>query len=72
MKVLVECYAGSRADERPTAVVLEGARRTVEDVIDTWYGEDHLYFRVRLVGGDCLLVRRDAAGKWSLVRFDAA
>lgn len=71
MKVYVECYSGGRADERPVAVVIDGVRRPVEEMIDTWYGEDYLYFRVRVAGGDRFLVRRDAHGDWSLVQFHA-
>ncbi|MBN1774744.1 MAG: hypothetical protein JXB32_26030 [Deltaproteobacteria bacterium] len=71
MKVRVECYAGSRADERPTAVVFDGTRLPVAEVLDTWYGTDHLYFRLRLARGDELLVRRGADGDWTLEQLVA-
>ena len=72
MRISVECYAGGRADERPTAIVVAGARMAVEKVIDAWYGEDHLCFRVRVTGGDRYLVRRDDAGEWTLAQYDRA
>jgi hypothetical protein len=72
MKVCVECYSGGRADERPRAVVVGDRRRAVAEVLDTWYGEDHLYFKVRLETGDEYLVRRDADGEWTLEAFRAA
>lgn len=72
MKLHVECYAGSRADERPTAVVFDGTRLPVAEVLDTWYGTDHLYFRLRLERGDDLLVRRGADGEWTLEQLLAA
>ncbi|NMC68924.1 MAG: hypothetical protein GYA57_02515 [Myxococcales bacterium] len=71
MRVRVECYAGSRGDERPTAVVLGGTRLSVAEVLDTWYGTDHLYFRLRLERGDELLVRRDEDGAWTLEQLVA-
>jgi hypothetical protein len=71
VKLHVECYAGSRADERPTAVVFENTRLPVAEVLDTWYGTDHLYFRLRLERGDELLVRRGAGGEWTLEQLIA-
>lgn len=72
MKITVECHSGGRADERPTAVVVEGSRMPVEEVLDSWYGEDHLYFKVRVAGGDRYLVRRDEEGAWSLLQYERA
>jgi hypothetical protein len=72
MKVRVECWSGGRADERPRALVVGGRRLPVAEVLDTWYGEDHLYFKVRVEGGDQYLVRRDADGEWTIETFRAA
>lgn len=71
MKLRVECHAGSRADERPTAVVFGDTRLPVAEVLDTWYGTDHLYFRLRLERGDELLLRRGADGDWTLEQLIA-
>jgi hypothetical protein len=35
--VPVEAYSGYRADERPTAFVLDGKRHEVAEVLDRWY-----------------------------------
>lgn len=72
MKVRVECYSGGRADERPRAVIVGDRRLAVTGVLDTWYGEDHLYFKVLVENGDEYLVRRDADGEWTLEVFHAA
>jgi hypothetical protein len=72
MKLVVECYSGARADERPHALVLGARRLPVTEVLDTWYGEDHLYFKVLVEGGDEYIVRRDVAGEWAVHSFVAA
>jgi hypothetical protein len=69
--IRVECYAGSRADERPRAIEIAGRRLAVREVLDGWYGEDHLYYKVRLEGGGVIRIRRDGDGHWTLERFDA-
>lgn len=69
MKVRVECYSGGRADERPVALVLDERRLPVVEVLDTWYGEDHLYFMVRVENGDEVVVRRDVEGDWRVEVF---
>lgn len=72
MKVVVECYSGARADERPRVLVLGERRMSVTAVLDSWYGEAHLYFKVLVEGGDEYIVRRDAAGEWAVHSFVAA
>jgi hypothetical protein len=47
MKVQVQCYAGMKADERPVRFRLEEHEHMVEEVLDQWYGPEHLFFKVR-------------------------
>lgn len=71
----VECYAGSRADEEPRAIWVEGARRLVTEVVDRWYqgAVDRSvptaeYFRVRTEDGELRLIRHEVeARSWYLV-----
>ncbi|MBN1836801.1 MAG: hypothetical protein JW820_13180 [Spirochaetales bacterium] len=35
--VRVECHSGCRGEAYPTAVHLEGQRRTVTEILDRWY-----------------------------------
>ena len=70
--VRVEAYAGSRADEEPRALVVDGVRREVE-VVDRWRegparpgdpAVDHV--RVRGSDGAVHHLRCDAAGSWEI------
>ncbi len=67
----VECYAGYRADERPTRFSLSGRTVNVAEVLDRWMGVDHRYFKVRGDDGDLYILRQDTeAGSWELVLFE--
>jgi len=56
MRVTVERYAGRKADERPVRVRLDEHEYTVEEVLDLWYGPDHVFFKIRgMAAGDMLL-----------------
>ena len=43
----------------------------VSTLVDTWYGEDHLYFKVLVEGGDEYVVRRDDEGEWAVHSYRA-
>ena len=66
----VECYAGYRADERPTALTLGGRRIAVRSILDRWRGEDHAYFKIVGEDGALYLIRQDLnQNGWELVLF---
>lgn len=69
----VRCYSGYKADERPVSFLLQdGERRTVENVIDQWYGEDHTYFKVLADDHMVYLLRHDRSlDEWALVTKQA-
>ena len=46
MKLRVECYSGSKADERPVRFRLDDHDYFVEELLDQWYGPDDTYFKV--------------------------
>ena len=71
IRLQVETYSGSRADERPTALVFGDRRLRVDTLVDTWYGQDHLYFKVLVEGGDEYVVRRDDQGEWAVHSYRA-
>lgn len=65
----VECYAGHKAEERPTRFRVGGEHRRVENVIDRWAGEDHEYFKVAADDCQVYLLRYDRrADVWTLVK----
>jgi hypothetical protein len=70
LHVGVECYAGSRADETPRALVLGGRRVEVVEILDRWLAPDHRYFKISGSDGDIYIVRQDSTtGEWTLSVF---
>lgn len=69
----VRCYSGYKVDERPVSFRLgAGKTRTVENVIDQWYGEDHTYFKVLADDHKVYLLRHDRdSDEWVLVTRQA-
>lgn len=70
MKVEVECYAGRIADERPVRFRLNEHEHLVEEVLDQWYGPEHVFFKVQADDGYTYILRHEtsrAEGAWELV-----
>src|SRR5579864_8993268 len=69
----VECYAGYRADERPTRFTLRGHIFEITEVEDRWYSPGSVYFRVRTGDGDYFVLRHDEPQDvWSVDAFRSA
>jgi hypothetical protein len=45
-QVEVSCYSGYRYGERPISFKLLEKTFIVQEILDRWVGEDHLYFKV--------------------------
>jgi hypothetical protein len=70
MKLRVECYAGTKADERPVRFQLGERDYMVDEVLDQWYGPDDVFFKVRTDDGNLYILRRNtAADTWTLESF---
>jgi hypothetical protein len=72
MKLRVECYSGSKADERPVRFRLDDHDYLVEELLDQWYGPDGPYFKVRADDDNFYILRHATAkpeGAWSLESF---
>ncbi len=72
MRVRVQCYAGRKADERPVRFWLDEHERTVEKVLEQWYGPEDVFFKVRADDGIVYILRHETSvpdGEWSLVAF---
>jgi hypothetical protein len=68
--IRVECYAGHRANERPTAFWIGEDERVVENIIDRWAGEDHDYFKLAADDHKVYLIRYDRrADFWTLEKI---
>ena len=72
--IVVESYAGYKADETPRAFSHRGRRYLLEEVLDRWYQASAdpalpsaSYFRVRTTDGAVFIVGRDNEPQtWSL------
>jgi hypothetical protein len=71
-EILVECYAGYRADERPVRFTLRGRAFDVAEVEDRWYSPGAVYFRVKAEDGNFYILRHDEGmDSWTLDGFRA-
>jgi hypothetical protein len=73
MRVRVECYSGRKPYERPVRFWLDDHQRVVEEVLESQYGPNDAFFRIRADDGIVYILRHDtsvADGEWSLVAFD--
>jgi len=75
-KVVVECYSGYKANERPVAFIYQGRRREIVEIIDRWY-EGGIepskppvdYFKVKTAEGEVFFLRYIALfDTWSIRR----
>jgi hypothetical protein len=69
MQVEVESYSGHKADERPVRFRLDGHDYLVEELLDQWYGQSDLFFKVRADDGNLYILSRESsspAGRWRL------
>jgi hypothetical protein len=70
MELQVECYSGQKADERPVRFRLDDHEYRVEEILDQWYGPDHVYFKCRVDDDNLYILRRTVPdGPWELVSF---
>ena len=72
MRLQVHCYAGRRADERPLRFAINERDYFVEEVLDQWYGPEHIFFKLRADDGNCYILRRQTSvpeGSWELISF---
>ena len=75
MKVRVECYSGSKADEHPIRFQLDDRDYFVEEIVDQWYGPSEAFFKVRADDGNLYILRQDQSTpdrSWRLESFRAA
>jgi hypothetical protein len=69
--LLVECYSGYAADERPVSLQMGARRIAVRELMDRWYGEDHAYFKLAGEDGAVYLIRQDrTSDTWELILME--
>jgi hypothetical protein len=72
MNLQVQCYAGRKADERPIRFWLNDHEYLVEEVVDQWYGPEHVFFKLQASDGNLYILRHETSaldGGWELVSF---
>jgi hypothetical protein len=63
----VECYAGHRGDEKPRMLLVDERKIFVEEILDSWLGPDHRYFKLKGDDGEVYIIRQDTtSGTWEL------
>ncbi|MCX7679849.1 MAG: hypothetical protein N2316_11625 [Spirochaetes bacterium] len=71
MKVHVECYAGYRAHERPLRFQFGNHAVEVKEIIDSWYGTAHRYFKLLGTDGNMYILRCDEQHfVWELIFWE--
>lgn len=72
MKLHVQCYSGSKADQHPIRFRLDDREYFVEEIIDQWYGPEHIFFKLRANDGNIYILRHRTStpeGEWELISF---
>lgn len=72
MKLEVQCYSEHKADQRPVRFRLDEHEYVVEEILDQWYGPEHVFFKVRADDRNLYILRHQASpsdGLWELVSF---
>jgi hypothetical protein len=74
MDLVVECYAGYRADERPLRFTFLGKHdakpHEVRKVLDQWYGVGYRCFKVLADDGNVYILRhQETEDIWTLDSF---
>jgi len=68
--LMVECYSGYKVNERPVAFNLFNRRLKVKEIIDRWYGEMSVHFKVRADDDNIYLLKYDEwQDQWDLVFY---
>jgi len=73
-EILVECYSGFKANERPVAFTYQGERREIQEIADRWYeggldsGRPIIdYFKIRTADVKVYFLRYESDSDiWSL------
>jgi hypothetical protein len=70
MTIRVECYAGYRGEQEPTAFWLGERRLAVRAIVDRWFAPAQRWFRLDADDGNLYVLRHDeATGAWELAAF---
>jgi hypothetical protein len=67
MIVVVQCYAGRKANERPVRFRIADRDYMVEEIVEQWYGPDDSFYKARADDGKTYLLRHHTTDDtWSI------
>ncbi len=70
MKILVICYHGYKANERPLKFYIGDREVVVREMLDRWYGEREDYFKVLADDGNTYVLKyRREEDDWELALY---
>ena len=72
MKLIVECYSGRKADERPVRFWVDWKLYLVESLLDQWYDPEHIFYKLRADDGNLYILRQQTStpnAQWDLISF---
>jgi hypothetical protein len=73
MLIRVECYAGYRGEQEPTAFWLGERRLAVRAIVDRWFAPAQRWFRVDAEDGNLYVLRHDESrDEWDIAAFTRA
>jgi|TARA_B110000438_G_scaffold277653_1_gene300486 hypothetical protein len=68
--IKVQCCSGYAVNEKPMAFSLHHSTYQVKEIIDRWYGEDSVYFKVTADDDNIYLLKYDKyQDEWDLVFY---
>ena len=70
--IKVNSYAGFKGEERPVSFMIGDKTFQVTDLLDSWYGEGHDYFKVSADDNCVYILRYDRQlDEWELTMMDS-
>lgn len=72
VKLQVDCYSGHKEGERPVRFRMGDHEYIVDEILDQWYGPEHIFFKLHANDGCLYILRRETSvpdGSWELVSF---
>ena len=70
IKISVQCYSGYKANERPVSFNIGKKLLKVDELVDTWHGVDHSYFKVLADDGNTYILKyEEGLDEWELEFF---
>ena len=68
--IKVECHSGYQIKEKPVAFQFCNRRYRVKEVVDRWYGEAAVYFKVEADDNNIYLLKyEEGQDRWDLVFY---